>query len=613
LYSDLVREHNFKFIQTFAQKNLLLQVLPMDWKSYARRFLPAQEYPQLWTQTGKLPWLPETEKVAKRLKLALEKNQKICIYSDYDTDAVTATCVMYRGLCALGFNSKNISYYAPDRFTEGYGMNTEAIRELSTLYDVIISVDCGINSVAEAEIVLKSKADLIITDHHHLSSDIPKAIAVLNPRLCAHYYYQLPLFAARGNNVAEIPDDPKKWMSESITGVGVSWFTLLYTAQWWKKWKFGTTEQTDLKQFEWLLPVVAIGTVADCQSIIDPQNRVIVRAGLAVWNKYPTKVPGVQTLMKAAGISEKMANGYQLSSQDLAFTFSPILNSSGRLTHAKLSIEVMLSDDPSTAAQLVEINNERKALVKSIVEELDAEASAQAQAGNTLLWLTGPWSKGLVGLLASRLEAKFNLPTAVLSIDPEHPESVSASLRAPEGYHWPHILAKLSPGLLTKFGGHPQAAGFGTSSKNVSQIYTELQLLIKKPEIIVGKKWYEGQLPKELESLAVDSSMLILKDVPSETFLSEVWQLDPFGQDLPFPGIVFKLPTGTVQWMKEQQHAKLLSGDIGLLWFNLADQDRMYIESWGKGATLWVQTQITQNAWKGTLKHELIIQKAWLL
>jgi DHH family len=160
----------------------------------------------------KLPYLHNIQNFCLRLFLAQLRGDKICIYSDYDTDAVTATATMYHGLIDLGFDPNNVEFYAPDRFTEGYGMNTEAIDMLSKKFDLIISVDCGINSWQEAEIVNQNNAknnplvkegqsvrfgeiqkeevhqcDLIITDHHHLTDKIPDCIAVINCRMSEVY------------------------------------------------------------------------------------------------------------------------------------------------------------------------------------------------------------------------------------------------------------------------------------------------------------------------------------------------------------------------------------------------------------------------------------------
>lgn len=187
---------------------------------------------------SKLPYLYDIENFCLRLYKAYKENQKICIYSDYDTDAITATGVMYWGLIEFGFQKELISYYAPDRFIEGYGINLEAIKKLSKDNDLIISVDCGINSVTEADFLLSEKCDLIITDHHLLVGEIPKAISVCNPRLSDYYKAEaqgkeinkvlLNQFPEAVKWLNELKKSPKNYMSHSVTGVGVAWFVLVW-------------------------------------------------------------------------------------------------------------------------------------------------------------------------------------------------------------------------------------------------------------------------------------------------------------------------------------------------------------------------------------------------
>jgi hypothetical protein len=217
-YKRFNNNSGFKFDTFFTQLNL-------------------DQYPQ------KLPFLFDIENFCLRLYSALKNNQKICIYSDYDTDAVTATGVMYWGLIELGFIKENLSFYAPDRFTEGYGMNTEAVLQLAQSNDLIISVDCGINSTDEAEAILQTNCDLIITDHHHLHGKLPQCIAVINPRL-AEFYFQNPTLLKSVNDQdqdefklwvdklnhdpADFASYPEKFLSSSVTGVGVAWFCLVW-------------------------------------------------------------------------------------------------------------------------------------------------------------------------------------------------------------------------------------------------------------------------------------------------------------------------------------------------------------------------------------------------
>ena len=187
-----------------------------------------------------------------------------------------------------------------------------------------------------------------------------------------------------------------------------------------------------VKRLNKLLPFVAIGTIADCQSIIEPTNRQLVKAGLKVL-EYQSPFAGLEELMKQTSLRSKMAQNYRLTSQDLAFSLSPILNSSGRISHARLSIAVLLSSNDSNpipfadislelennpqqlANTLIATNQTRKDMVKEILQEVEKEAKAQVESGQEMIFLVGDWNKGIIGLLASRLVNQYDCPTIVVS------------------------------------------------------------------------------------------------------------------------------------------------------------------------------------------------------
>lgn len=171
-----------------------------------------------------------------------------------------------------------------------------------------------------------------------------------------------------------------------------------------------------------LLPLVAIGTVADCQSILEPTNRLLVKAGLQIMQKNQHGIIGLSELLAQTELTSKMENGYIIGSSDLGFTLSPILNSSGRLSHAKLSISVLLGHRNNeneaqnlfeNTQKLIETNTSRKQMVKDIL--VDLESQAELQKNNPLIWLVGDWSKGIIGLLASRIVNQYNLPVVIIS------------------------------------------------------------------------------------------------------------------------------------------------------------------------------------------------------
>jgi DHH family len=254
---------------------------------YCNRFAPKTPQPkpnfetfftslELESHFEKLPYLHDIQNFCLRTYIALLKNQNVCIYSDYDTDAITATATMYHGLINLGFQADKLEFYAPDRFTEGYGMNPEATLELAKKFDLIISVDCGINSTKEAKVIQTTDCDLIITDHHHLQDDPPDCVAVINCRLGEVYYTQelskkpskhllksskkttkllkeitnlIGKDSPKLKNIKEWTSqsyrepsqygaNPELFLSQSVTGVGVAWFCLVwlgYFLEWTEK------------------------------------------------------------------------------------------------------------------------------------------------------------------------------------------------------------------------------------------------------------------------------------------------------------------------------------------------------------------------------------------
>ena len=194
-----------------------------------------------------------------------------------------------------------------------------------------------------------------------------------------------------------------------------------------------------IKKLNRLLPLVAIGTIADCQSIIEPTNRLLVKAGLSILQNSSHNIIGLNELIDQTGLKAKITQGYELNSMDLGFTLSPILNSSGRISHARLSITTLITNNQLTnqvnlvkenepffnqpakelAANLIQTNQDRKLMVKDILEEVELEAQKQFDSCAKMLWLEGNWNKGIIGLLASRLVNQYDIPVVVVSVGHE--------------------------------------------------------------------------------------------------------------------------------------------------------------------------------------------------
>ncbi len=594
----------------------------------------------------KLPYLFHIESFCLRLLKAFFHQEKICIYSDYDTDAVTATAVAYWGLIELGFPSNKLSFYAPDRFTEGYGLNLQAVQNLAVDHDLIVTVDCGINSTQEAEFLKTTKTDLLITDHHHLHGSLPEAVAVVNPRLSEFYENHSNKLADYQQSLSKLSEQldsslakfglawatqvlttrhtqTKTFLSHAVTGVGVIWFSLVWFTYFLQALK------QEFPQLSWpaprltklntLLGLVAIGTMADCQSVLDPTNRLLVRSGLQIVQQGKHTLPGLHSLLQHSGLQNKLTQGYKLTSQDLSFVLGPILNSSGRISHARLSIETLIAQDSSQAdllaQELIATNENRKRLVKTITDEVQLLVEQQLAQNQPVLWLEGNWNKGIIGLLASKLVTQFNLPCVVVSWQTD--EAV-ASLRAPKGFHLVQAI-KTAENWLVKFGGHAEAAGFTCKLTELPVVKNLIiQNLIEQAQIkLVPTTKFTPEnfnLPSVLEPLSYEPQYIWLQphDLQPE-LLQQIWLLDPFGQDFPIPKFIFPLNFTNPKWFGERgQHLKVhLHSNINLTWFNVSETIKFQLGS--AIQSVWLATKLAQNPWNGELRHDLIVDQFWLI
>jgi single-stranded-DNA-specific exonuclease len=379
---------------------------------------------------------------------------------------------------------------------------------------------------------------------------------------------------------------------------------------------------TRIKSLNRLLPLVAIGTIADCQSILEPTNRIITKIGLQILNQNNHRLAGIVELNKQLGIDQKMQTGYRISSKDLGFLYSPILNSSGRLNHASLSISVLVGhigidlqnntsqDDFKLSEQvskLIKTNQSRKEYVKEITAQLESIASQQIADGNQVLWLEGDWSKGVVGLLASRLVNLFDVPVVVVS---KSENEYSASLRSPDGFDFPKAFEQVRK-YLTKGGGHPQAAGFSATESQIVNLRLHLPKAILETKAldndnnqINNTTKIEGlKLPDSLGNLTskIDSLFINPEQLNSQ-LLAEIFSLEPFSQDFPSPKIITQLPLDDYKLFgSENQHLKVFYNQLTITCFNLDKSVGLK-----KGGLIWCKLEVSQNSWNGKTSLELI-------
>lgn len=373
-------------------------------------------------------------KTVARLKTAIQEKQKIIIYADYDADAITAATVMTLGLRKLG---GTVDCYIPDRFTEGYGMNLEAIKKVAAEgASLMITVDCGTNSVAEAELCKELGLDLVITDHHEITGNLPDAYALINPKNSEDHY-------------------PFRY----LTGVGVAFKVIQALYQ------DNDAPDTPAGWEKWLLDIVSIGTVADLQTL-EGENRILVYYGLQVLNK--TRWPGIRALLEVS----KLKPG-KFTTHTLGFVLAPRINAAGRIKHADVAYKMLISENileaQNYAIELDSLNTHRQMLTERILSEAREQVLPNAQR-KVLLAAGADWLKGVVGLVAGKLAEEFNRPVLVMD---KGSEFATGSARS-----FPHfdIVKALtaSKDLLEKYGGHTQAAGFTLRSANIDLLYQKL-------------------------------------------------------------------------------------------------------------------------------------------
>jgi single-stranded-DNA-specific exonuclease len=373
----------------------------------------------------------------KRIRRAIREQERIVVYGDFDADGVTSVAVLVQTLEALG---GKVDPYIPDRADEGYGLNVPALQAFAEEgVRLVITVDCGIRSVAEVQAGNDAGLDILITDHHSVGEVLPPAYAILNPKQPACTY----------------PED-------MLAGVGIAFklaTALLLAAR--------ESGQPPSLQPGDLLDLVAIGTVADLAPLDRPENRKIVQLGLAELAR--AKRPGVYALMDVSRVRPE-----KMSSTSIGYALGPRINAAGRLEKAITAYKLLMTNDwreaTLLAKELQDINYRRQQLTTD-AHHLARELSVSNGSVPSLLFAADESFKpGIVGLVAGRLTEEFYRPAAVIEVGAE--ESHGSCRSTPE-FHITNALDQCAD-LLVQHGGHAQAAGFTIRTENISALHERL-------------------------------------------------------------------------------------------------------------------------------------------
>ncbi|GAE26699.1 single-stranded-DNA-specific exonuclease RecJ [Halalkalibacter wakoensis JCM 9140] len=422
--------------------------------------------------------------VVTRIREAIEKEERILIFGDYDADGVSSTTVMYKALQSLG---ADVDFYIPNRFTEGYGPNEPAIRRAKEEgYGLVVTVDTGIAAVHVAAVAKEINLDFIVTDHHEAPPVLPDAYAIVNPKK---------------------PGCPYPF--KGLAGVGVA----LKVAQ----------ALLGRIPTEWL-DIAVIGTIADLVPLID-ENRLLVMEGLHVLQS--TDKPGLIALKKKCGIDSQV-----IQADHVGFGIGPRINAAGRLDSADPAVHLLLAETAEEAEHLAseidDLNKERQAVVSEITElAVRVVEEHYPPNNNDVLVIAGEgWNAGVIGIVASRLVERYYRPTIVLSIDREK-GLAKGSARSIEGFDMFAELSK-SRDILPHFGGHPMAAGL---TMNVEDLDLLRKRLNEQAKEVLTEEDFTPITPIDLVATVDEISVSVIKQLE---------QLAPFGVQNPTPKVLLQ-------------------------------------------------------------------------
>ena len=434
-------------------------------------------------------------KSVDRLCLALSRGERVCIHGDYDVDGVSSTALLIAFFRAVGLDCFS---YIPKRLSEGYGLSAQGVDAAAKGgATLLVTVDCGITSVAEAVICRESGIDLIITDHHAPSEQIPDAYAIINPLQAGCLF-------------------PFK----SLAGVGVAFHLVIALRGRLRAQGLLPAAEPDIREY---LDLVALGTVADVVPLLGA-NRVLVSYGLRQLSASPRV--GVQALKEVSGVSGQVGCG------TVGFRLAPRINAAGRLEDAGLGLELLLTSDGAAAKTIAlaldDSNTRRQSLERSTLEQARGMLAEGACRGRKSIVLGSRlWHPGVIGIVASRIAELFHRPVILFAL--ENGEG-KGSGRSIAHFHLLDAIRSCADHLL-RFGGHSHAAG-------ISIAETELErFALSFDQVAAGVLDADALIPAMLYDLELSAAQIV------ESLPMALERMKPFGMGNPEPVFLLK---GTV-------------------------------------------------------------------
>jgi single-stranded-DNA-specific exonuclease len=465
---DSTRELESVFADALGVPSLLARLL------LSRGLTQDQVEPFLAARLADLPnpfQIPDMESACERLLRARADGEQIAIHGDYDVDGITATTLLFVGLGELGF--KSLSYNIPLRLRDGYGLSAEALQRAAQAgVSVVVTVDCGVSASEEAALARAEGLDLIITDHHQLPEQLPRACAVVNPQRCEE-------------------ENPLR----QLAGVGVAFMLLVALRRRLREdGGFNRASEPDLRR---LLDLVALGTIADLVPL-DGVNRPLVRYGLALLNA--AERTGLRALRQVAAVHE-------INTGTVGYQLAPRLNAAGRLEDAALGVELLLEEDMVSALvrarALDACNRERRELEEQIFQQADAMVGRLgAEHSHAIVLASAGWHPGVIGIVASRLVERYHRPCVLVAFDAD---AGKGSARSISGFHLYRGLQACAE-QLHAFGGHEMAAGLSVSRAAFDDFAAAFEAYARdhiSAELLIPRLRFDSSLLLEELDLAV--------------------------------------------------------------------------------------------------------------
>ncbi len=489
----------------------------------------------------------------ERIETAISNQEKVLIYGDYDVDGITSVSMMYDFLRNY---IHEIEFYIPCRYKEGYGISSKSVEyAIQNNFSLIITLDCGIKAINQVDLLAKKKIDVIICDHHQPSNILPEAYSILNPKQtdCKYPYKEL-----------------------SGCGVGFK----LITAYCIKN----TIPFSKISEY---LDLLLLSISADLVHMTG-ENRILAFFGLKRINTKPRE--GIRALLKYLNLQGK------IQTSDISFGLAPRINASGRVSHAKNAVKLLITKDSKTANNLAHIieenNNERRSIDKEITHEAINKIDHNKAS---IIVYNSNWSKGVIGIVASRILEKYYKPTIVFS---EKNNILTGSARSVSGFNIYEAIS-ICAELCETFGGHKYAAGLTIKQENFNNFKENFEKQVQQ------RFKNEQQTP----TINIDAE-IELKNINSK-LIRIITQFAPFGpKNYPPIFLTKNIKTG-IDMKKigiEKNHLKCSiiknENQLSAIGFGLSH----YYESLENGNYAHICYSISENKWKGILKTQLILK-----